>query len=254
MFSKVRLIFLSSVISVALSTLLAGCGGEDSEVTPPPTQDMLEILALEGDNPYTARMDSAPDDGCIRFRVKPLGPLRKVFNDSNHVHLAAAREIGIKPVHTDADILALKRPLVKIASCPQYYLDNLTHSFPYLVPEAATLLHDIGQAFNDSLAARGGGNYRMKVTSLLRTPVTVKKLRRVNVNATSESTHNFGTTFDISYSKFIYDGPGAPSRTFEDLKNLLAEVLDDMRRAGRCYIKFEYKQSCFHITARPVTN
>lgn len=254
MFSKVRLKFLSSLIAIALSPALASCGGDEESVTPPPTQSMLDILAPEGANPFTAHMDSAPDDGCIRFRVKILGPLRKVFNDSNHVHLAAAREIGIKPIHTDADILALKRPLAKIASCPEYYLDNLTHSFPYLVPEAAALLRDIGQAFNDSLAARGGGNYRIKVTSLLRTPVTVKKLRRVNVNATSESTHNYGTTFDISYSKFIYDGPGAPSRTFEDLKNLLAEVLDDMRRAGRCYIKFEYKQSCFHITTRPATH
>jgi hypothetical protein len=30
----------------------------------------------------------------------------------------------------------------------------------------------------------------------------------------------------------------------------LAEVLNDMRKQGRCYIKYEVKQSCFHITTR----
>ncbi len=52
----------------------------------------------------------------------------------------------------------------------------------------------------------------------------------------------------LSYVKFhcldttrtIHDG---------DLKNLLAEVLLDMRTAGRCLVKFERKTGCFHITA-----
>ena len=61
----------------------------------------------------------------------------------------------------------------------------------------------------------------------------------------------FGTTFDISYSKFICDNPDATHRTFEDLKNMLAEVLYDLKQEGRCYVKYESKQSCFHITTRP---
>ena len=130
-------------------------------------------------------------------------------------------------------------------------MDSLTHSYPYLVPEAAELLADIGRAFRDSLDARGGGDYRIKVTSMLRTPATVRSLRRVNRNATEESTHQYGTTFDISYSKFICDNPAATRRTFEDLKNLLGEILYDLRASGRCYVKYEYRQSCFHITVRP---
>jgi hypothetical protein len=31
---------------------------------------------------------------------------------------------------------------------------------------------------------------------------------------------------------------------------VLAEVLRDAREAGHCYIKYEVKQGCFHITAR----
>ncbi|MDE7125015.1 MAG: hypothetical protein K2O12_00840, partial [Muribaculaceae bacterium] len=108
----------------------------------------------------------------------------------------------------------------------------------------------IGRAFNDSLRARGGGEYRMRLTSVLRTRATVKKLRRVNRNAIDASAHQYATTFDIAYNKFICDGTNHP-RTAVDLKNLLAEIIEDMRLAGRCYVKYEYKQACFHITVRP---
>ncbi len=237
-----------------MSALLIGCGNETEEPVGGPDRGLMyAILAADSASAYESHLAEAPDEGCTRLRVAMIGPLRKVFNDSNHVHLRAARALGIRPITCDDDIRQLTRPLVHITTCREYYVDDLSHSYPYLVPEAAQLLHDIGRTFIDSLNARGGGNYRIKVTSVLRTPVTVSRLRRVNRNATEESTHNYGTTFDISYSKFICDSIGtSPSRTFEDLKNLLAEVLYDMRRQGRCYVKFEYKQSCFHITTRPI--
>ncbi|MCM1032473.1 MAG: DUF5715 family protein [Odoribacter sp.] len=249
-----NLLYKTLILLLGTGLFYACSTGDDEQAEPPHAVSLESILAIGNDiNPFDAHLPEAPDAGCIRFKVKHLGPLRKVFNDSNHIHLEAATALGINPIKTDADIINLSRPLVRISSCPEYFLDELTHSYPYLVPEAAQLLHDIGSAFNDSLVARGGGNYRIKVTSVLRTPATVKRLRRVNRNATEVSTHNFGTTFDISYSKFIYDSAEGPSRTFEDLKNLLAEVLDDMRAKGRCFVKFEYKQSCFHITTRPAT-
>ena len=33
-------------------------------------------------------------------------------------------------------------------------------------------------------------------------------------------------------------------------KSILAEVLEDQRLMGTCYVKYERHQSCFHITAR----
>lgn len=232
---------------------LSGCSKAEAVAAP----DTRELLAMLDDrtevNPYDIHLDTAPDGGCERLRIKPIGQLRKVFNDSNYTHLEAARAIGIAPITGDADIMHLRRPVVRVASCREYFLDELTHSYPYLVPEAAKLLRDIGSAFKDSLDAQGGGNYRIKVTSVLRTPATVSRLRRVNRNATEESTHSYGTTFDISYSKFICDSIGAKSRTFEDLKNVLAVVLYDMREQGRCFVKYEVHQSCFHITTRPST-
>jgi len=252
-----RLKLTICLAAAAVAATVAGCGSQTPQPRPAsgadaPRPSLTELLADEpAVDAYGAPAVDAPDDGCERLRLAHIGPLRQAFNDSNHVQLEAARAIGFTPVQTDGDIWRIERPVVHIRSCRDYYVDDLSHSYPYLVPEAARLLSDIGRAFRDTLAARGGGDYRIKVTSLLRTPATVRSLRRVNGNATGESTHTFGTTFDISYSKFICDNPAATRRTFEDLKNLLGEILHGLRADGRCYVKYEYRQSCFHITVRP---
>lgn len=199
-------------------------------------------------NPYRIHFDSMPDGG-RRLRTYFRGSYGRTFNDKNPEHLAAAQAIGIDPIEDVASAWNLSRPVVKIEPCREYYVDSLTHSLPFLVPEAASLLKEIGQRFNDSLASRGGGHYRIRVTSVLRTPQSIAQLRRRNRNASSNSAHRFGTTFDIGYSKFICDSVNIP-RTQADLKALLAEILAELQSDGRCYVKHERRQGCFHITAR----
>lgn len=200
-------------------------------------------------NRYESHFDSMPPGG-LKMRINPVGgTLGRVFNDSNYLHIESAEAIGIKPLHGIRDAWEAGSRLERLKSCEDYYLDNLTHSLPYLVPKAHRLLVDIGKAFRDSLQQRGGGDYRIKVTSVLRTPRLIKRLRRRNGNAVDTSAHLYGTTFDISYAKFICDSTRTP-RTQEDMKNLLAEVVQAMRMQGRCYVKYERKQACFHITAR----
>ena len=236
-----RLVFIALV-----AIMLSACGRGDEELP----RVLTAILAdTPAPNPYDKHADSAPDGGCIRLRSNIHVPLARLFNDSNHVHLAQARAGGIRPVEGAAMAWEEGRGLVEIKSNPYFYVDELRHSYPYLKPHAADLLMEIGRRFSDTLAARGGGAYRMKVTSLLRTPLSVGKLRRVNRNATGESAHQYATTFDISYSKFICDDPSQTHRTFEDLKNLLAEIVDGLRSEGRCLVKHERHQACFHITA-----
>ncbi|MDE6527669.1 MAG: hypothetical protein K2L78_01310 [Muribaculaceae bacterium] len=215
--------------------------------------DIAMLLApyhkVKAFNRYEAHFDSMPAGG-VKMKINYLGgTLGRVFNDSNYLHISTAREIGIAPLSGIRSAWDAGARLERLQSCRDYYLDDLTHSLPYLVPKAHRLLADIGAAFRDSLQARGGGNYRIKVTSVLRTPRLVQRLRRRNRNAVDTSAHLFGTTFDISYSKFICDSAALP-RTQEDLKNLLGEVVFAMRENGRCYVKYERKQACFHITAR----
>ena len=49
------------------------------------------------------------------------------------------------------------------------------------------------------------------------------------------------------------EDPEGPARRVvrnDTLKYVLSEVLRDMREQGRCYIKYEVKQGCFHMTVR----
>ena len=89
---------------------------------------------------------------------------------------------------------------------------------------------------------------------MLRTDKDVTKLRRVNSNASENSCHRFGTTFDICYNCFyrVADENDKGERRIYDgrLKDILSEVLRDQRMMGTCYVRYESRQACFHITAR----
>ena len=182
-----------------------------------------------------------------RIANNQIGNLKEVFNDSNHFQLQHARRLGINPVSDIRSLYRTRRPLVKIDTNDDFLVDELTHSFPFLVPEAAQLLHDIGRDFRRTVAERNGGDYRIIVTSVLRTPATVKKLRRVNRNATEQSTHQYATTFDITYNRFDCVS-GKDDTNFVDLKATLAEVIHRLHAEGRCMVKYEIKSPCFHIT------
>lgn len=176
-------------------------------------------------------------------------PLKEIFNDSNALQLVAAEMNGFRPITTLRDAYRIDKPLVRIFSCDAYMLDDLSASVPYLVPKAAQLLKEIGYAFQDTVQKRGGKKYRIKVTSVTRTNYSVAKLMRRNRSATENSCHRYGTTFDISWVKFDCMDPSMVI-SLEDLKNILAEVVQDFRRQGRCYAIFERKSGCLHITVR----
>ena len=187
-------------------------------------------------------------------RIRSVGSYLEAFPDTNAVQLVAAQQWGVKPVANRADAEARKKELVYVASSPYYHVDPLRQSIPYLVPRAAVLLQDIGQAFFDSLYIKGVPLHRLIVTSVLRTQEDVARLRRFNGNATENSCHLYGTTFDICYNRYETveppDGPRRRAVGSDTLKYVLSEVLRDMRQQGRCYIKYEVKQGCFHMTVR----
>lgn len=172
----------------------------------------------------------------------------RTFNDLNDRHLQGARKWGIQPVGSVNELKRMKGQVKEIRSCRLYEVDELTHSQPYLVPRAAGLLQTIGRNFRDSLSAKDLPSYRIIVTSVLRTDESVKKLRKRNINASANSAHIFGTTFDVAYARFKKTGFGKTEN--DKLKSVLAEVLRDLRKAKQCYVRYEYKQGCFHITVR----
>ena len=127
---------------------------------------------------------------------------QRTFNDLNDKHLKAARQWGIQPVTSDELLEEQMGKLDKIGSCRYYQVDELTHSIPYLVPRAEKLLKTIGRNFQDSLSSKGLSSRQIIVTSVLRTTGNVKKLRKKNVNASANSAHVYGTTFDVAYARY----------------------------------------------------
>lgn len=186
--------------------------------------------------------------------IRGVVSYKRSFGDLNPKHLKIAQAIGVPPIASREEAEQMKANLQHIASNELYAVDSLTHSIPYLIPGAASLLDTIGANFLDSLQAKGLNPNRVIVTSVLRTRNDVKRLRRRNVNASANSSHCYGTTFDISWKRFekVEDKDGRPMQDVnaDTLKMVLSEVLRDLRKAESCYIKYELKQGCFHITTR----
>ena len=234
---------MKGLLSLAVIALLvAGCGSKKVKTEDPVSLDTPKevVNTLEA-----VCMDDAPNGPVRSYFTERFD---EVFNDSNYVQYESAERLGIDPIHTLYDAYHTRRPLIKVKDCEHYSVEDLTHSMPFLVPEAAQLLEEIGRDFCDIVEERGGDrSNKIIVTSLLRSPYSVRKLRRVNRNAVDSSTHMFATTFDISWSHFeCSDSTKAVNAAV--LKGILAEVLKKKREEGRCFVKYEKKSPCFHIT------
>ena len=79
------------------------------------------------------------------------GSYNRDFNDLNDVQLAVAQKIGIEPISNREDAEHASKKMQEIKTGDYYEVEELKHSIPYLIPEAATLLEDIGRNFQDSL-------------------------------------------------------------------------------------------------------
>ena len=179
---------------------------------------------------------------------------QKTFNDRNDAHLSVAQSFGISPIDSREEAEEMKEKLTELVPNEYFGMDSLTHSIPFLVPRAYKLLEELGSTFIDSLTNKGLNPNKVIVTSVLRTKDDVRHLRRGNGNASLNSAHFYGTTFDVAYARFnkIEDPDGRPMQDVsqDTLKLVLAEVLRDMQKAKKCYVKYEVKQGCFHITTR----
>lgn len=188
----------------------------------------------------------------LRDEIPIPGPnalnFREMFNDSNYVQLSAARANGIDPAK-------LGRPedcdqLVPIFGTRFYKVDSMYHSRPFLTPEAVLLLDYIGHRFRLLMNEYypSADEYRLVITSALRTAQSERNLRRVNRNATDTSAHMYGTTFDISAQRTEHV-PSGRDTVVEMCRQMLALALYELRYEGLCYVKYE-RGSCFHTTVR----
>lgn len=185
-------------------------------------------------------------------KMRFTGNYNKEFNDLHELHIVAAVKNGITPMETKDDTLARIDELVRLPDAMELYKTyELTHSVPFLVPDAAQLFMDISNNFRDSLYSKDLPLYRLYLTSVTRSDNDVAGLTKRNINASDNSAHRYGTTFDISWKRFEQvDDDSTRILPPERLKLVLAQVLFDLKNQERCYVKHERKQACFHITVR----
>lgn len=189
----------------------------------------------------------------VKHRIFSVPHFGNTFPDQQDVQIVAASRHGVAPVQNREEAEHSKGKLVYVGSNPFFYVDKLNNSIPYLVPRASVLLQDIGRAYFDSLQIKGIPLHKIIVTSILRTKDDVSKLRTRNGNATENSCHLYGTTFDVCYNRYKQiQTEKQPRRQVQNdtLKWVFSEVLRDFRNKNRCYIKYEVHQGCFHITVR----
>ncbi|MCF0160684.1 MAG: hypothetical protein HUJ99_07830 [Bacteroidaceae bacterium] len=220
-----------------------------------------EVLASDSVKPLSPELKLA-EEPAIEKRKWPYyhRPIRSwndlEFNDVQDHQMTAALANGLKrPIHSreEAEQAVKNGQLVFMGANPMFYMEDLQHSVPYLVPKAYRLLNRIGLNFMDSLVSKQLPVHALVVTSVTRTQDDISNLQKRNGNATTNSCHLYATTFDISWRSFKEIGEDYSEHTAERevaLKRTLGEVLRDLRYEGRCYVKHEQKQSCFHITVR----
>ena len=130
-----------------------------------------------------------------------------------------------------------------------FYLDSFNYSFPVLTPDAKDFLDTVGARFNQQIDKTPLKGSKLIVTSLTRTTSTVKRLVRVNRNASLRSPHLNGNSFDLSFNHFLIRGKNDPCNLLI-LQETISKVLYDLRKEKRCWVTFELRQQCLHVVAR----
>lgn len=161
------------------------------------------------------------------------------YND--HLHEAESFDIPLILNDEQMDSLVLANHLVTVPEEGEgYKIQKLTHSKAYLNETSYLILKEISSIFYKETGVE------LSISSLTRTLENQNKLRRVNSNAAKgDSSHNYGASFDISYSKYG-DKNG---RNYANEK-LLQSILEDFAADGKIYFIKERRQPCFHITVR----
>ena len=256
------LILLLALVRCAFPSVSNKAYSEENELSSSENNDSTDIKEellnkddyIVANNKLVSTKFINSEGNLIKNGIYSVRKYSEAFPDSNNVQMLAAKRWGVNPVEDRVEAEQRKMDLVYVGSNPYFYVEKLHRSIPYLVPRAAVLLQDIGRNFFDSLQIKGINLHKPIVTSVTRSKSDVRKLRNYNRNATENSCHLYGTTFDICYNRYKTVSPpeGEPRRQVrnDSLKYVLSEVLNDLRKEGRCYVKYEVKQGCFHITVR----
>jgi hypothetical protein len=164
---------------------------------------------------------------------------------------------------------------VELEDSTRYWIVRPGTSPAHAVPDLRVALRVLGERFQDRLADLGLPPYRMEITSALRTAEGQARLRRSNANAAvGVSSHEYGTTVDLSYAAFAPPGQvpteimeGVPeglrphvrriadlafesvsARKSRELGRIFSQVLIEAQNEGTVLVIYERQQTVYHVT------
>jgi len=186
---------------------------------------------------------------CLDYKQKEY--CRKL-NDRIVDYSDAAKLKGIKVCKNEEDLenRISEGKLVKVKNCDRYIVEKMTFSFPYVTRESKDLLDEIATRLREKSSQKGLNGVKFYITSMTRRTDNVRSLRRYNGNASENSPHLYGNTFDISYKRFIARKWILTNCDKKFLKEALAEVIWQLRTENRCWATYEKIQSCYHVVSR----
>ena len=270
-----------TVAGLLLGMALVSCGRAERERAAA-VQAAREETRAEIEAILTERFDAA--DGLARSADRILSPLpvmtpgeesglRRFLNAS---HLNRARQLGVRAEDEEAlDSLVTAGRLIELEDSTRYWIVRPGDSPAHVVPDLRTLLEVLGARFQERLAEMGLPPYRMEITSAFRTAEGQAHLRRDNANAAAGvSSHEFGTTVDLSYAAFappaevpaeIIGGVAEELRPYirriadlafesvsarksRELGRIFSQVLAEAQDEGIALVIYERQQTVYHLT------
>jgi len=186
---------------------------------------------------------------CLDYRQKDFS---RKLNDKVVDYSNEAKLKGIKVCRDDKDLRKRisEGELVKIRSGKRYIVDKMYYSSPCITMESKILLDEIAGRFREKTSAKGLKGSRFIITSMTRKSESIKSLGKSNRNSSVNSPHLYGNAFDISYKRFSVRKMVLTNCDQKLLKEVLAEVIWQLRNEKRCWATYERMQNCYHVVTR----
>jgi len=269
------------VLTPLLCLLLGACGWVEQE-----RQEAAQAARLEATSELSATLS-----GAIRraeanarsaeriLRPMPVASLQaeaQLRRFRNNAHVERARSLGVR-VSDDPqrDSLLAGGGLVQLEDSTRYWIVRRGVSPAYVLPQTESMLELLGERFQARLDSLRLPRFRLEVTSALRTTEHQRRLARVNTNAArGASSHEYGTTVDLSYAAFappaavpddVMADLSSPfsehvhrfqdlalesvsARKSRELGGILTQVLTELQNEGRVLVIHERQQTVYHLT------
>lgn len=278
---RLRRLSVRLVSLAALTTLLPSCGWIEAERQEAAAAARAETWAeaeraLREGVLQADRIAGRADRTLSPMPVMTPAEEARLRRYLGSAHVVRARAVGERVTSEAArDSLVAAGRLVVLEDSTTYRIVREGTSPAYVVPAMAVLLDTLGARFQRSLGERGLPAYRIEVTSALRTSEHQARLRRTNANAAAGvSSHEFGTTVDLSYAAFappaetpLVGPPDLPSgfraglgrmtdlalesvsaRKSRELGKIFSRVLAEAQDEGLALVIYERQQTVWHVT------